>query len=74
MADNLIISVSWHKDMSELWDANDKNDLENNKHLATYCQSVGLVRSLLLCLLSLGANNCKSVSNYSTDILQYVWN
>lgn len=42
--------------MSELWDANDKtNDLEDNKNLARYRQSFQLVRSLLLCFLSLGA-------------------
>lgn len=77
MDDNLIISVSRHQAMSELCDANDKNnDLEDNKKLATYHQSLGLVRSLLLCLFSLGASNCKAncAWNCSTDILKYVWN
>lgn len=73
MADNLIISVSRHQVMSELRDANDKNnDPEDNKNLATYRESVRLVRLLLLCLLSLGASNCKSASSCSTDILKYV--
>lgn len=42
MADNLVISVSRHQAMSELWDVNDKNnDLEDNKNMATYHQSLG---------------------------------
>lgn len=66
MAGHLCVSAT-----SVVWEARHIQQ----KHLKDeYLRSVGLVSSLLLCLLTCGASICKRGCNCSTDILKYVCN